>query len=87
MTGDGLPTTDDNRSSSPYDDIEVRQSYILLEITLISNYEVTIERSYADIRCTGGMAPPTTCPSSNAEYCPESDPESHRYIANTGQAV
>jgi len=32
----------------------------LKSLTLISIYEVTIERRYADIRCTGGMAPPST---------------------------
>jgi hypothetical protein len=50
-------------------------------LTLISSYEVTIERKYADTRCTAGEhyseipkhAP--TCPSSNAKYNPESDPE------------
>jgi len=31
-------------------------------LTLISNYEVTLERRYADIRCTGGIAPPSTIP-------------------------
>ena len=76
MTGDGSRETDDNQSPSLYEDIEVMRSYTLLEITSISRYEVTIERRYADIRFTGGMAPPTKCPSSNAEYDPESDPES-----------
>ena len=32
-------------------------------VTMITNYEVTIERRYADTRCTGGMAPPSTIPS------------------------
>jgi len=30
---------------------------------MISSYEVTIERRYADTECTGGMAPPSTIPS------------------------
>jgi len=76
MTGDGLRETDDNQSPSLYEDIEVMRSYTLLKITSISSYEVTIERRYADIRFTGGMAVTTKCPSSNAEYDPESDPES-----------
>jgi hypothetical protein len=62
MTGDGSPETDDNQSPSVYEDIEVMRSYTLLEITLISSYEVTIERRYADIRCTGGMVPASTIP-------------------------
>jgi hypothetical protein len=38
-----------------YEDIAVMRSYTILEITtLISSYEVTIERRYADIRCTAG---------------------------------
>ena len=32
-------------------------------LTLISSYGVAIERRYADIRCTGAMAPPSTIPS------------------------
>jgi len=76
MTGDGSLETDDNQSPSLYEDIEVMRSYTLLEISSISRYEITIERRHADIRFTGGMAPPTKCPSSNAEYDPESDPES-----------
>jgi hypothetical protein len=63
MTGDGSRETDDNQSPFLYEDIEVMRSYTLLEITSISSYEVTIERRYADIRCTGGMAPPSTIPS------------------------
>jgi hypothetical protein len=44
-----------------YEDIEVMQSYTILEImTLISNYEVAMERRYACIQCSGGMAPPST---------------------------
>jgi hypothetical protein len=47
-----------------YEDIEVMRSYTILEITtLISNYELFMERRYACIRCTGGMAPPSTMPS------------------------
>jgi len=37
-------------------------------LTLISSYEVTIERRYGDIRCTGGMAPPSTIPSTIQRY-------------------
>jgi hypothetical protein len=97
LTGDRSRETDNNQSPSVYEDIEVMRSYTILEITtLISNYEVSMERRYACIRCTGGMAPPSTmpsttqhysehyseipnhapaCPSSYAEYDPESDPE------------
>jgi len=47
-----------------YEDIEVMRSYTILEITtLISNYEVTLELRYADIRCPGGIAPPSMIPS------------------------
>jgi len=64
ITGDGSRETDDNQSPFRYADIQDTRSYASLEITkLISIYEVTIERSYADIRWTGGMAPPSTIPS------------------------
>jgi len=47
-----------------YEDIAVMRSYTFSKsLTLISSYGVAIERRYADIRCTGGMAPPRTIPS------------------------
>jgi hypothetical protein len=48
---------------------------------MISNYQVTIEGRYADTQCTAGEHyseipnHASTCPSSNAEYDPLSDPE------------
>jgi hypothetical protein len=47
-----------------YKVIEVMRRHTILKITtLISKHEVTIERGYADTRCSGGMAPPSTIPS------------------------
>jgi len=63
ISGDGSRETDGNQSPFLYEDIEVMRSYTLLEISLISSYEVIIERRCADIRCTGGMAPLSTIPS------------------------
>jgi len=51
-------------------------------LTSTSSYEVTIKRRYADIRFTDSIGPLTECPSSNAKYDPESDPESHNYNAD-----
>jgi len=76
MTGDGSQEMDHWRrmATNPvpfYEDIEVMRSYTILEITtLISNYEVTLERRYADIRCTGGIAPPSTIPSTTQSTIP-----------------
>ena len=69
MTGDGSQEMDHWRRMAtnpvPFDeDIEVMRSYTILEITtLFSNYEVTLERRYAAIGFTGGIAPPSTIPS------------------------
>jgi len=69
MTGDGSQEMEHGRRMTInhlpfYEDIEVMRRYTILEITtLISNYEVTIERRYADTRCTGSMVPPSTIPS------------------------
>jgi len=66
MTGYGSQEMDHGRRMAInllpfYEDIEVMRSYTILEITtLISNYEFSMERRYACIRCTGGMAPPST---------------------------
>jgi len=44
-----------------YEDIQAMRSYTILEITTLnSNYELSMERRYACIRCTGGMAPMST---------------------------
>jgi len=54
MTGDGSPEMDHGRQMAInplpfYEDIEVMRSHTILEITtLISSYEVPIERRYAD---------------------------------------
>jgi len=60
----------DNQSCLLYDDIEVMWSYTLFEITdyWIYGTKVAIERSHADTRCTGGMAPPGTIPSNIQRY-------------------
>jgi hypothetical protein len=66
MTRDGSREMDHRRRMTInllpfYEDTEVMRSYTILEITtLISNYEFSMERRYACIRCTGGMAPPST---------------------------
>ena len=81
-----------------YEDIEVMRSYTLLEITYFdfklrsynraqicrhtmyrrhSSTEYDAE-DYSEISNYAA-----TCPSSNAEYDPESDPESHSYNADT----
>jgi hypothetical protein len=62
MTGDGSQEMDHGRRMTInllpfYEDIVVmRVIPFSKSLTLISSYEVTIERRYADIRCTGGMA-------------------------------
>jgi hypothetical protein len=69
MTRDGSQGMDHWRRMATlpvpfYEDIEFMRSYMNLEITtLISNYEVTLEHRYGDIRCTGGIAPVSTIPS------------------------
>jgi len=74
MTGDGSREMDHGRRMTInllpfYEDIAVIRSYTILEITtLISSYEITIEHRYADIRCTGGMAPPSTIQSTIQRY-------------------
>jgi len=78
---------DENQSPSQCEDMEVKRSFTLLEITLISCNEVTIKCRYADISFCSGMAPPTKCPGSNAEYDPKLNPESPRYNAGTAPAV
>jgi hypothetical protein len=69
MSGDGSREMDHGRrmTINPlpfYEDIEVMRSYTIFEITtLISNYEFSMERRYADTRCTaGGMVPASTIP-------------------------
>ena len=68
-TGDGRPQMDHGRRMTInlllfYEDVQAMPSYTILEImTLKSNYKVSMERRYACIRCTGGMAPPSTIPS------------------------
>jgi hypothetical protein len=62
-----------------YEDIVIMRSYTILEITTsISNYEVSMERRYACIRCTSGMAPPNTIPNTISNHC---------HNADTAQAV
>jgi len=65
MTGDGWQWT-----SFPFMKILRLCEVIPLSrsLTLISSYKVTIERRYGDIRCTGGMAPPSTIPSTIQRY-------------------
>ena len=47
-----------------YEDIEIMWSYTILKImSLIANYEVSMERRYGYIRCIGGTAPTSTIPS------------------------
>jgi hypothetical protein len=80
-----------------YADIKVTRGHTILEITtLISNYKVSIERRYACIRCTGGMAPPSAIQSTIQRFrikhlqarvsIPNQIP-SHSYNADTAQAV
>jgi len=69
MTGDGSQEMEHGRRMTLdllafYEDIEVIRHYTIPEITtLIPDYKVTIERTYSDIRYTGGMVPPRTIPS------------------------
>jgi hypothetical protein len=69
MTGDGSQEMDHGRRMTMnllpfYEDSQAMRSYTILEITTLnSNYEVSMQRRYACIRCTSGMAPPSTMPS------------------------
>jgi hypothetical protein len=77
MTGDGSQEMDHRRRMTVnllafHEDIEATRSYTRLEVTLISSYEVIIECRYADIRCTGGMAPPCMIPSNIPSTIPSS---------------
>ena len=103
MTGDGSRETDDNRSPSYMHILRLCEVLPSRDHDLdfiLCNQAVTMERRYADIRCTGGMVPLSTIQSTIQWYrimqlqarvpmrnmIPNKIP-SHYYNADTAQAV
>jgi len=69
MTGDGFQEMDHERQMTInhltfYDDSRICEVIpFSISLTLISSYEVAIERRYADSRCTAGsLVPASTIP-------------------------